>query len=263
MSESATTCPHCGAQAFGNFCSNCGNSLARFQCAKCAAELAPGAKFCHRCGTPVGAAAPLAPARSSGVSAAPRESGLGSVLPWAVAGIALVALIILVAVQRATRGGAEAAQAPPVAASGAAGVDISSMSPQERADRLFNRIMSYAERGKTDSVQFFAPMAITSYEMLGNLTLDQRYDLGRIAEVSGDPVIASAQADTILASNPTHLLGLVLAANAARMRNENGKSAEYLRKLAAAAPSERAKKLPEYEVHANDIDAALAQAPKK
>ena len=268
MSESAstTTCPHCGAPAFGNFCSNCGNSLARSHCAKCAAELAPGAKFCHRCGTSVDVAATRANvAAPPPASPLPRdltvnESDLGSKLPWAVAGIALVALIVLVTVQRASHSGAEAAP-PPV--SGAAAVDISSMTPQERADRLFNRVMRYAEQGKTDSVQFFAPMAIQQFEMLDSLSSDQRYDLGRIAEVAGDPVIAATQADTILRKNPTHLLGLALAASAARMQKEDAKANDFLRRLAAAAPAERAKKLPEYETHANDIDAALAQAQKK
>jgi zinc-ribbon domain len=265
-STSTTTCPHCGATAFGNFCSNCGNSLARSRCVKCAAELAPGAKFCHRCGAVVDAAAPRAnvAAPPSSRDLAPNESDLGSKLPWAVAGIALVALIALVAVQRASHSGAEAAPSPASnGAGGATGVDISSMTPQERADRLFNRIMRYAEQGKTDSVQFFAPMAIQAFEMLGTFTPDQRYDLGRIAEVAGDPVIAAAQADTILKASPTHLLGLTLAASAALMQKDNTKANDYLRRLAAAAPAERAKRLPEYDVHANDIDAALAQAPKK
>ncbi|HXI97884.1 MAG TPA: hypothetical protein VNG73_03005, partial [Gemmatimonadaceae bacterium] len=39
--------------------------------------------------------------------------------------------------------------------------DISSLSPQERADRLYNRVMLLATQGKVDSVQFFAPMALT------------------------------------------------------------------------------------------------------
>ena len=267
-STSTTTCPHCGATAFGNFCSNCGNSLARSHCVKCAAELAPGAKFCHRCGAVVDAAAPranvAAPPSPSSRELAPNESDLGSKLPWAVAGIALVALIALVAVQRASHGGAEAAPSPASnVAGGAAGVDISSMTPEERADRLFNRIMRYAEQGKADSVQVFAPMAIQAFEMLGTFTPDQRYDLGRIAEVAGDPVIAAAQADTILRASPTHLLGLTLAASAALMQKDNTKANDYLRRLAAAAPAERAKRLPEYDVHANDINAALAQAPKK
>ncbi|HTI44454.1 MAG TPA: hypothetical protein VL693_21650, partial [Vicinamibacterales bacterium] len=38
--------------------------------------------------------------------------------------------------------------------------DISQMSPEERANRLFNRVMILAESGKQDSVQFFMPMAL-------------------------------------------------------------------------------------------------------
>lgn len=271
MSESAstTTCPTCGAAAFGNFCSNCGSSLARTQCAKCGVELSRGAKYCHRCGTATNVAAVPANVAASASHVSATETSLGSRLPWAIAGVALLALIALVAVQRISSGSASAVvatdgtPAPAGGSGGAPGVDISSMTPKERAERLFNRIMRYAEHDQKDSIQFFAPMAITSYEMLGSLTLDQRYDLGRIAEVSGDPLIATAQADTILANSPTHLLGLVLAANAARMRKDESKVREYQRRLAAAAPGERTKNLPEYEAHANDINAALAAATNK
>jgi hypothetical protein len=113
------------------------------------------------------------------------------------------------------------------------------------------------ERGKADSVQLFAPMAIAAYGMIDKLDLDQRYDLGRIAAVSGDETVARAQADTILAQNPTHLLGLILAANAARMRNDAVAERTYRDKLAASATSERAKQLPEYTTHTNDIAIAL------
>jgi len=93
--------------------------------------------------------------------------------------------------------------------------------------------------------------------MIGTLDLDQRYDLGRIAAVSGDETLARAQADTILARNPNHLLGLLLAANAARMRKDAAAEQGYRAKLVAAAPTERAKQLPEYLTHENDITIAL------
>jgi len=117
--------------------------------------------------------------------------------------------------------------------------------------------MGMHERGKADSVQLFAPMAIAAYGMIDKLDLDQRYDLGRIAAVSGDQTIARAQADTILAQNPNHLLGLILAANAAKMRNDAAAERSYRDKLAASAASERAKQLPEYTTHTNDIAIAL------
>ena len=117
--------------------------------------------------------------------------------------------------------------------------------------------MGAHERGRADSVQIFAPMAITAYQMIGNLDLDQRYDLGRIAAVSGDEAVARAEADTILARHPNHLLGLILGGNAARMRKDSAAEQAYRAKLAAAAASERAKQLPEYITHENDIAIAL------
>ena len=138
--------------------------------------------------------------------------------------------------------------------------DISQMSPEERAERLYDRVMSLSERGKQDSVRFFAPMAMQSYTMLGALNADQRYDLGRIAAVSGEEPIAKAQADTILAQQPHHLLGLLLAADAARLRGDRAAERDYLRRFAADAPAERAKQLPEYVQHVNEIDSRLAQA---
>lgn len=265
---SETTCPNCHAPASGKFCSDCGAPLAGATCAGCGAPLSPGAKFCHRCGVAVGSAA----GASSGATA--DAGGFASALPWAVAAIALVALIALVAGQRFARH--PAADAAPIAAADANGPgqsgapfgsgmrapDISNMSPSERASRLYDRIMSYSERGKTDSVQIFAPMAVAAYEMLGTLTTDQRYDLGRIGAASGDLSLAKAEADTILAQNPKHLLGLMLEAQVAAQGNDDAKARSYLKQMADAAPSELATRAPEYAQHKNDIDAALAGARK-
>lgn len=134
------------------------------------------------------------------------------------------------------------------------------MTPDERALRLFNRVVSLAEQGKRDSVQFFAPMALMSFQSLPTPTLLQRFELGRIAELADVKEIATAQADTILKSSPTHLLGLSLASTAAKMRGDAAAQSEFDRKLIAAAESERAKNLPEYQVTQIDLDSALARA---
>ncbi|OYV71807.1 MAG: hypothetical protein B7Z72_06160, partial [Gemmatimonadetes bacterium 21-71-4] len=80
MPDSAvpTPCPNCGQPATGRFCSSCGSPLGKIACGACGAELAPGAKFCHNCGTPVAlpgaaAAAPAAPAAPAGT-----EQGAGA-----------------------------------------------------------------------------------------------------------------------------------------------------------------------------------------
>jgi hypothetical protein len=216
------------------------------------------------------------------VHAAPRGTS-GEKLPWAVAAIALLTVVALVAGQnfRAQRpgstldapsnalpqaglddravggGGGGGGDAPPPAGRAP---DISSMTPAERASRLFDRVMRYDEQGKRDSLETFAPMAMVAYEMVGPLDADQRYDLGRIGEVSGNYLVAKAQADTILRARPTHLLGLVLAA---RMSPDPTVARAYERRLLDAAPAELAKPLPEYERHRNDIEAALAAAKKR
>jgi hypothetical protein len=56
------------------------------------------------------------------------------------------------------------------------------MSPEERANRLFNRVMILAEAGKTDSVQFFLPMALGAYSQLPNLDADAHYHVGNVQE---------------------------------------------------------------------------------
>jgi len=248
-----TRCSACGTVSSGRFCSNCGTPFAGATCGACDAPLSPGAKFCHRCGTPVG----------QGQRNAPQS--FSSALPWGVAAIALVALIALVAGQRFGRARAEAASqeagaAAPSGADAGRPPDISSMSPADAAVRLYNRVMGANERGRTDSVALFAPMALAAYEMIGQLDLDQRYDMGRIALVSGDEPRARAQADTILARQSTHLLGLILAEEAARTRSDTAAARGFHQRLVAAAPAEQAKRAPEYITHENDIKGALSGA---
>ena len=208
-----------------------------------------GARFCHHCG-------------SSTSSAGRAHSSSSALLPWAVGGVAFIALLALVLAQRTGSSGAGEATASPLGAATPVvrGPDLSTMSPRERADRLFNRVMSYQERGVSDSLQFFADMGIRAFQMLPSLDNDARYDMGRIAEAAGNATLAKAQSDTILQASPTHLLGLVLGARAARLTNKTAEARGYDRRLVAAEAAERRKSLPEYERHAADIDEALRTA---
>ena len=220
----------------------------------------PGSRFCHRCGAPTAAAAGT-------------RKSIAELLPWGVAGVALLALFALLA----GRGFGSARGADldaPLNALPQAGLDfdrpgstnpspqrasdISQLSPEERADRLFNRVMALESQGKRDSVLFFAPMAINAYRMLGPLNLDQHYDVGRLGEVAGARSLAAAQADSILSRAPTHLLGLILAARAATLRGDSLARRRFEQRLVAAERTEVAKALPEYERHQDEIVAALA-----
>jgi hypothetical protein len=199
-------------------------------------------------------------------------------LPWIVAALAFLALFAMAAGRgfnakpsNSIDGSANALpQAglddrgadPDGQAAGIRAPDISSLSPQERADRLYNRVMLLATQGKIDSVQFFAPMALTSYQMLSPLNADQRYDMGRIGEVAGALPLAKAQADSILRENPNHLLGLILEARVAVLSGDSTQLHSYERRLLAAEKGELAKKREEYSRHQDDITNALQQARK-
>ncbi|MBX9928994.1 MAG: hypothetical protein K2X99_08775 [Gemmatimonadaceae bacterium] len=221
--STATSCPACGTSA--RHCSACGTALV------------------------AGAAAPSRPP------------------VWVVPVLVGTALLAFVAGQAfGGRNAAPEAAAPPLTAAGtAAGMpprapDISSLSPQERADRLFDRVMRLAAENKPDSVQLFAPMAQQAFAMMGTLSAHQRYDLGLLTLVAGDAAGASAEADTILKSEPQHLLGLVLAARSAEARGDTKARDRFTSKLVAVAAAERATKKPEYLDHAREIDAAIAEA---
>jgi hypothetical protein len=122
--------------------------------------------------------------------------------------------------------------------------------------------MLLASQGKIDSVQFFAPMALTAYQMLSPMNADQRYDMGRIAEVAGAIPLAKAQADSILRENPNHLLGLILEARLATLAGDTVQLHSYERRLLATEKAESAKKREEYVRHQDDITNALQQARK-
>jgi hypothetical protein len=208
-----------------------------------------GARFCRECGLSVGGA----PAIAAASAARPN-------LPWIIAIVSVAALAVLLLVQvLGNSGGGNGSSAPPGAMSAP---DISNMPPRERASRLYDRIMRLHEEQKADSVAFFAPMALTSYEDIPDLDDDGRYDLARIAMVAGQVPIARAQADTILRRNATHLLGLLLSADLARAAKDETKAASIERTFLGAVEKERAKKLPEYEAHAGEIESAMERLKK-
>jgi hypothetical protein len=105
-------------------------------------------------------------------------------------------------------------------------------------------------------------MAMASHAMLEDPTTDERYHFGRIAEVTNAPDVATAQADTILKNTPTNLLGLLLAARAARMTGKASAASGFDQRLLKVLEPELATRLPDYDMHRAEIDRAVADARK-
>lgn len=253
MSEN--TCPRCGAVANGNFCASCGASLGGRTCDACGTKAEPGARFCTGCGAPLGAAAsgsPTAGAPRSGSGGgagraaaghgrvgaqAAASSGGGGQLGWWMAGTMLVFLLAVVAypilVPQQSReqnpgptGGAQS-QLAPSEFGNAGAVDLSSMTPVEAANQLFNRVMTVSEAGQSDQVQFFLPMAIAAYEQAEPLDADGLYHLSTLQRMSGDPESALGTAERILEDNPTHIFGLSEAGEALLAAGDTARAREY------------------------------------
>jgi len=227
-------------------------------CSDCGTKLNANARFCQNCGSAVG---------GSAIAGNPQHAPSipsSTALRWGVPILAIIALVVFSAIQLSSRGAApESAGTVPLGEVAMRAPDISSMSPEERADRLFNRVMRLSSEGKSDSAAFFAPMAFGALEALAPLNAHRRYDMGLIALVSGDGSRAAAQADTILTQRPTHLLGLSLAARVADARGNPAAARDFRRRLLAAEPAERASALPEYADHEADIRAAVELARKR
>ena len=260
MSPETQKCPACGATSAGKFCSECGAPLGAATCRACGAKLSARAKFCADCGTPVAGAARGGP---PGARPMPRNDRMA----WYVAGLCVLALLVVVVVVVARKSGA-----PPAAAAATAEVppggerattDLSTMTPREQADRLYNRIMTAYEAGDTGQVAFFAPMALQAYANLGtDLDPDARLHLGLVQLAIGAAVPAAAEGDTILKTSPNHLFGWLLKARAAEAEGNGAEARRAYQAFMKNYDSEMAKKRPEYQEHAQMLQDTRSRAQR-
>jgi zinc-ribbon domain len=220
-------------------------------CHVCGTPLASTAKFCHKCGAAI---------------VGGQVTGWRAGMPWALAGAAVGALITVVGMRFTSGNSSGAAQdtSPPQQmnpapfAGGGPGMgrppDISQMSPEERATRLYNRVMTLHAAGKSDSAEFFLPMALQAYAMLPALDVDAHYHMGVLRLTSGDAPGAMAEGDSISRMAPTHLFAFILRAQALEIQKDSRRAQQAYRDFLRNEKAERARNLPEYADHAQMLD---------
>lgn len=274
------TCPQCGKNASGNFCANCGASLGGRFCNQCGAKAAPGASFCNECGATL--AAGVAPTGGGGKSGGAAKSGGGAAksgggarvgaqaaraasggggnggMGWWVAGGMFVVVIFFMVLPLLTEDeqGQTGTPAAPFAQGGAAAgaaatTDLSSMTPREAADRLYERVMRAASANDSAQVTMFLPMSIQAYGMARPLDADGFFHLSRLQRMAGQDSEALDTALDALKDNPNHLLNLYAAGDAALALGEEENARAYLSRLLQAWDREMASGNPDYQVHAN------------
>jgi hypothetical protein len=199
--------------------------------------LSDGARFCHRCGTP--AAAGVGPKRERSA--------------WTLAALAVMVVVALVSYRIgrgslpppavAEMGNAGNAATTPRSPAGRA-PDISKLTPRERFDRLWERVMRAAENQSADTVLLFAPMALGAYEQLDSVDTDARFHAAMIHVAVGELAQAKALADTIAVTTPGHLFAPLIRANVAEQENDtrtlNRAYAEFLDSYRAELAANRA-----------------------
>jgi hypothetical protein len=193
-------------------------------------------------------------------AAVPRRSDR---IPWLIA--AAVVLLLLGGIVARVQRGTPAPVVPDMANPGAAGApgaglggpapDISQMSPRERFDRLFNRVVAAAERADTAEVLRFAPMALGAYEQLDTKDTDARYHAAVLMIETGQLDEAAALADTILATTPDHLFGFLVRANVAERRGDSAAARRAREDFARRYDAQLATRKPEYAEHRAALDA--------
>jgi hypothetical protein len=140
--------------------------------------------------------------------------------------------------------------------------DISGLTPRERFDRLFNRIMQAAERGDSAEVARFTPMALGAYDQLDAIDVDARYHAAVLRMQAGDYAGARALADTILAQSPAHLFGYVIRGTTARLQNDRPGLAQAQRDFLASFDSAMRSNRVEYLEHKPVLDGFKMEAEK-
>jgi hypothetical protein len=253
-------CPSCSRPAEGRFCSHCGAGLEGPRaCGACGSNLPEGGRFCNQCGAT--AETPLSAASATNQPSVADRSR--SLLPWAIAAGALVALLALAIYPRTDRAGSGATlEGPPITGTtgGTRGIDLSSMTEREAADRLFNRVMQYVSDGDTVQARQFLPMALAAYQRVDDLDRDGHYHVAVLELVNENPAGARAHADTILAEEPDHLFGLATAAQAEMKRGNVAEGRALWRRFLEVYDTESRRALPEYAEHRPVIPAMREEA---
>jgi hypothetical protein len=213
----------------------------------CAAPLTAGAKFCHVCGTPLGAS--------------PRGAGRNPAIPWIVAGVVVAILVVVLVARSGGPPGAPGAAPAPTGMPGGAGTtDLSTMTPREQADRLFDRVMRASEGGDSGEVTFFGPMAIQAYAMIGKLDADARFHVGLLEAALDNDAAATAQADSLANEAPRHLFVPLIRWEVANRRQDAAALRRAYRQFLDTYDPEMATGKGEYEMHRTRLQAFRDEA---
>ena len=223
----------------------------------------PGARFCNSCGTPMagGDAIPSGGGRTGSPRPGAQAAATGTVgteskAPWIIAGAMFIALMGVV-VYPLVRQDEVALQMPTQSqplSGGAGAVDLSSMTPREAADRLYDRVMQLAEEGDSTQVAFFVPMALQAYVNAEPLDNDGIFHLSMLQQTADDLPAAIETAERGLANNENHILLLYALAEAQVEAEDLAAAKATYQKMFDVWDAQIASGLADYDWHRNMLE---------
>lgn len=203
------------------------------------------------------------------------KAGASDRKAWLLAGIVCVLLVAVIAYKVSSDAPGPAAPNMANVGSSAGGSvngspggpagsapDISAMTPRERFDRLYNRIMQASERSDSVEVERFTPMALGAYQQLDTRDADARYHAAVLQMQVGNFPAARALADTIIRESPGHLFGYLVRGTAGRFQNDPATVAQARRDFLSHYETEMSSKRVEYLEHRPVIDEFKKEAER-
>ena len=199
--------------------------------------------------------------KAAGGKGAQGDVASGANIGWWMSGALMVGLILLIAYPVISPD-RQVSTPPPAssAATGAAAVDLSSMTPREAADRLFNRVMTAVSTNDSTEVVSFLPMAIRAYELAEPLDADGTFHLSMLHLTATLDEEGLADAEAILEELPDHLLGLAAAGDASLALGDTASARVYFTRWLDVYDVEIARDVPEYRDHTQMIPGMRARA---
>ncbi len=237
MATTEMKCASCGGTVAGKFCSQCGTpagaAASPRACPRCGHRSPAGTQFCAACG--------------SSLTGGAAGGGMSRYLPWVLGG----ALVLALAATLFRSAGTAAPAAAPGEQATPAGTppDISNLTPRQRFDRLYTRIIEAAQKGDQATVEQFTPMALSAFGMLDQVDADARYHLAMLQLHVGDVAGAQAQADSIKLADPKHLFSYVVSGAVARWTKNEALQTKVYQAFAALYDAELKTAKPEYQEH--------------
>jgi len=133
-------------------------------------------------------------------------------------------------------------------------LELGGVDPRQAADDLFNQVVDAAAVGDSMLLQAFLPLAVMAYQEAVPLDPDGLFHLSTLQRIADTPDTSLESALSILDRDPSHLLGLAAAAEAALELGWEEDAAQYYANFMDVFDVQAERPLTEYLGHSSLLE---------